>query len=183
MPDAMLWAGLDRGVQAVDEGDVAKRWRSVRLPAPDRNQRSASASPEPSGAMDRRPLETRLAYFSLVAATVHLVFETAYHLRFGQFLPMLLVDYIAIALLVGGSWTSLRARPAPAPGLLCGAWGFTFCLAYRTFFWRVEDVLYAGGRRGSEPDALLWVLGFFLFVSALAFLLTVALVLPRPRRA
>ncbi len=28
-----------------------------------------------------------------------------------------------------------------ATGMICGAWGFTFCLHYRTWAWRFEDYM------------------------------------------
>ncbi len=128
--------------------------------------------------MNRSIRETSLAWFSIVSAVFHFVFETLYHLRFGQFLPMLIVDYIAVSLLLYGGVLSLRVRPESAAGLLCGAWGFTFCLAYRTFFWRLEDLLKGLGQRGEEPDALVWVLGALLAISVAAFLFSFRLAHP-----
>lgn len=130
--------------------------------------------------MDRRPLETAFARFSIASAVVHFVLESLYHLKFGQFLPMLIVDYIADTLLLYGAWVSLRQRPGGGAGLLCGAWGFTFCLAYRSFFWRLEDFLAGGTARGAEPDALLCVLAGALLLAASAFLVSAYLAHPLP---
>ena len=79
--------------------------------------------------MNYRKLETVLAWFSLMGAFVHFVMETLYHFKFGQFLPLLIVDYIAVALLVYAAVLSLRVQPSSAAGMLAGAWGFAACLA------------------------------------------------------
>lgn len=120
-------------------------------------------------------LERRLAWFSVVAAVLHFIGETWFHLAFGQFLPMLLVDYIAIALLLFGAVRSLQT--GHASGLLCGAWGFTFCLNYRSLFWRVEVLLQGGG--DAALGTMTWVLAGLLVVSMVAFILTLYLCNPR----
>ena len=63
-----------------------------------------------------------------MGAFVHFVMETLYHFKFGQFLPLLIVDYIAVALLVYAAVLSLRVQSS-AVGMLAGAWGFAACLA------------------------------------------------------
>ena len=58
-------------------------------------------------------ISRRLAIFSIVAAVLHFVGEIWVHIRFGQFLPMLIVDYIAISLLLfAGADTRLWRRSA-----------------------------------------------------------------------
>ena len=42
-------------------------------------------------------------WFSIAIAALHFVWETLFHIQWGQFLPMLIVDYIAISLLLLGS--------------------------------------------------------------------------------
>ncbi|MEM6484882.1 MAG: hypothetical protein AAF662_07865 [Pseudomonadota bacterium] len=108
-------------------------------------------------------------YYSLLSATLHFVGETWIHLEYGQFLPMLIVDYIAIALVVMGAVGFLKL--GWGPGLLCGGWGFTFCLNYRTFFWRVETMLNDTATAVIENTA--YVLGVALAFSTLAFLYSV----------
>lgn len=125
--------------------------------------------------MDRAILERRLALFSIVAAILHFIGETWVHLAMGQFLPMLIVDYIAIGLLLFGGTRSLQTRQGA--GLLCGAWGFTFCLNYRALFWRVGVLLEEGGDAALET--MTQVLGGLFLVSMLAFLLSLYLCLPR----
>lgn len=121
-------------------------------------------------------MERRLAIFSIVAATVHFIGETWVHFAFGQFLPMLLVDYIAIGLLLFAGTRSLQT--GSAAGLLCGAWGFTFCLAYRTLFWRVEVLLKGEG--DATLETMTQVLAVMFVISMASF--AVSLFLASPRR-
>lgn len=129
--------------------------------------------------MNRPQVERRLALFSIVAAIVHFVGETWVHFAFGQFLPMLIVDYIAISLLLFGGIRSLQT--GRAAGLLCGAWGFTFCLNYRALFWRVERLLEGGGTPVLET--MTQVLAVLLVISMVAFLISLALCNPKGRAA
>ena len=129
--------------------------------------------------MDRPKVERRLAIFSIVAAIIHFVGETWVHFAFGQFLPMLIVDYIAISLLLFGGIRSLQT--GNAAGLLCGAWGFTFCLNYRALFWRVEVLLKGGGTPVLET--MTQVLAVLLVISMVAFFISLALCNPQGRRA
>jgi hypothetical protein len=125
--------------------------------------------------MDYAKVERRLAVFSIVAAVIHFVGETWVHFAFGQFLPMLIVDYIAISLLLFGGIRSLQT--GAAAGLLCGAWGFTFCLNYRALFWRVEVLTKGGGTPVLET--MTQVLAGLLVISMVAFAITLVLCNPR----
>lgn len=113
----------------------------------------------------------QFAVVSLVAAVIHFVGETWWHLKFGQFLPMLIVDYIAISLLLLGSITYLRT--GRSLGWLCGAWGFSLCLAYRAFFWRVDVLMQGGG--SEEMQITTYVLGGTLVFAAIMFLISMVL--------
>ena len=108
-------------------------------------------------------------WFSVATAVLHFAWETWYHLQWGQFLPMLIVDYIAIGLLLLGAFGFLRLDWGP--GLLCGAWGFEFCLNYRTFFIRVYDILE--GMADEVTTNTAYALGSLLSLSAIAFLISV----------
>ena len=119
----------------------------------------------------RAVISRRFAWLSAIAAILHFLGETWWHLRFGQFLPMLIVDYIAVSLLLISSTIYLRG--GHSFGLLCGAWGFSFCLSYRAFFWRVEVLLSGGGSEQLRATAT--VLGFMLIFSALMFLVSMIL--------
>ncbi|MEM1145882.1 MAG: hypothetical protein AAGI88_25195 [Pseudomonadota bacterium] len=107
------------------------------------------------------------AAISLGFAIVHFIGETVWHLKYGQYLPMLIVDYIAIGLLLVSGSVLLKTKRSP--GWLCGAWGFEFCLNYRTFFARMEVLSQGGGDAMTQFEAL--VLGSFLGITAIFFLL------------
>jgi len=125
--------------------------------------------------LEHAVLERRLAWFSIVSAVVHFIGETWVHVAFGQFLPMLIVDYIAITLLLFGGVRSLQT--GRGAGLLCGAWGFTFCLNYRALFWRVEVLLDEGG--SPELETMTRVLAGLFLVSMASFLVSLYLCAPR----
>ncbi|MEL1265325.1 hypothetical protein [Pseudoxanthomonas putridarboris] len=128
--------------------------------------------------MDTRRLETALAWFSLVGAGVHFLLETLYHIQFGQFLPLLLVDYVTVGLLVYSGTVSLRVRPSSASGLLCGAWGFAACLAYVAFFAHLQVYL-----QGEAPLFVIVIIGVALAAASMAFLLSLRLVAAAMRKA
>jgi hypothetical protein len=121
--------------------------------------------------MNHRKLETGLAWFSLAGALIHFVLETLYHFKFGQFLPLLIVDYIAVALLVYAAVLSLRVRPSSASGMLSGAWGFAACLAYIAFFVFFERYL-----QGQGLLSMVIILGVALVAAFVAFLVSLQLV-------
>jgi len=107
-------------------------------------------------------------WFSVLTAILHFVWESWFHIKWGQFLPMLIVDYIAISLLLLGAFGFLKW--GWGPGLLCGAWGFEFCLNYRTFFVRVNAIIEGNASEATTYTA--YALGGLLSFSALAFLLS-----------
>ena len=72
-------------------------------------------------------------------AILHFTLETFYTLRFGQTVAGYLPDLIAVSLLVVGA--TLTLKDFNAIGILCGAWGFAFCLHYRSWAWRFDDVM------------------------------------------
>ena len=128
--------------------------------------------------MNYRKIETCLAWFSIAGACLHFALETLYHFKFGQFLPFLIVDYIAVALLISSAASSLRANPACFPGLLAGAWGFAFCLAYMAFFAFLQGYLQSQG-----PLFMVLILGVALSGAVLAFGLSMWLVASTKMRA
>ncbi len=111
------------------------------------------------------------ADFSIAVAILHFAWETWFHVQWGQFLPMLIVDYIAISLLLLGSFGLLKWRWGP--GLLCGAWGFEFCLNYRTFFVRVSQIV--DGTADAATTKIAYALGCVLSISAIAFVISAAI--------
>lgn len=86
----------------------------------------------------RHRSETPLAWFSLLATTIHFVLETWYHLVWGQPLQALIVDYIGNALMFFAVFVSLKVRPRSAAGLLAGAWCFYLGFGWRSVFGRLE---------------------------------------------
>ena len=118
-----------------------------------------------------RRIETGLAWFSIAGACLHFALETLYHLKFGQYLPFLIVDYIAVTLLISSAVSSLLVRPASGSGLLAGAWGFSSCLAYMAFFGFLQSYL-----QGHESLVTMIILGAALSAAFLAFILSLLLV-------
>ena len=117
-------------------------------------------------------------WFSIAVAVLHFGWESWFHVQWGQFLPMLIVDYIAICLLLLGSlglW-----KWGWGPGLLCGAWGFEFCLNYRTFFSRVSQM--AEGTADEATTIIAYALGSVLSISALAFVASVLICISQYRQ-
>ena len=106
-----------------------------------------------------------------MGAFVHFVMETLYHFKFGQYLPLLIVDYIAVALLVYAAVLSLRLQPSSAAGMLAGAWGFAACLAYIAFF-----VFYQRYLQSQGSFFMVVVLGVALLAAFVAFLVSLLLV-------
>ena len=73
---------------------------------------------------------TRFVIFTFCVTAIHFILESLYTIQFGQSFLGLLPDLIADALLVTGG--VLVLQNSKAIGILCGAWGFTFCLHYRS---------------------------------------------------
>jgi hypothetical protein len=125
-----------------------------------------------------RRIETGLAWFSITGACLHFALETLYHVKFGQFLPFLIVDYIAVTLLISSAVSSLLVRPASSSGFLAGAWGFSSCLAYMAFFGFLQSYL-----QGHESLVTMIILGVALSAAFLAFVFSLLLVKATERRA
>ena len=118
-------------------------------------------------------MERKFAICSIVFALIHFVGETVWHLKFGQFLPMLIVDYIAVSLLVYGGVKTIHSQRSV--GLLCGAWGFEFCLNYRTLFGRVDKLMSGVGHGDPAVDTTAYVLAVLLIGSVVMFLASIYL--------
>jgi len=108
-------------------------------------------------------------------ACVHFILETLHAIVFGQSLLGLLPDYIAVGLMISGGFAAMRNDDAI--GILCGAWGFAFCLHYRSWAWRYEAFL--DGMATPVNEGTMYVLGATLFISALSFLITLILCAPK----
>jgi hypothetical protein len=128
-------------------------------------------------------LELALARLAILVGIVHGLGETVWEWFYDQSLPMLLVDYIAVALLLFAGRLFLRHANTAAAGLLAGAWGFTACLLYRVFFGRLDEVLAEGGTSLGEPDWFLVLLGAEFAVVAASFAAAMYLVHQRGKTA
>lgn len=114
----------------------------------------------------RHSSETALAWFSLLATTVHFVLETWYHLVWGQPLQALLVDYIGNALMFFAVFTSLRVKPRSGAGLLAGAWCFYLGFSWRSVFGRLELLESGEAAANGEAGFVLPLISLGLFVVA-----------------
>lgn len=115
----------------------------------------------------------KVAILSIIFALIHFIGETFWHVQYGQFLPMLIVDYIAVSLLLYGGIKTLENHHSI--GLLCGAWGFEFCLNYRALFGRVGDLVTGEGYGNPAVDITAYVLAGLMLVSIAMFFSTIYL--------
>ena len=83
----------------------------------------------------------------------------------------LLADYMGVALLIFSGITVLKNNLGK--GLLCGAWGYSFCLNYRAFAWRMDE--FTSGASTQLIDNTLLVLSVTLLFSFVAFIYTIVL--------
>ena len=123
----------------------------------------------------------KFSIFTIFIAVVYFVLETSYTLMFGQGLIDQIVgylpDFIAIALLLTGGY--LTIKNANSVGLLCGAWGFTLCLHYRSWAWRFMEVI--NGTASGLSETTMYVLAFTMPISIISFIITLILCLPKNR--
>jgi hypothetical protein len=107
--------------------------------------------------MNLRQIETGLARFVLGTLVVYVPVETWMSLSSGLWNPFYIVDLIAMVLLFVGAVHSLRARPNPAPGILCAAIAWTSANGWRATFGRISEI-----RSGGKLDygtAEVWAVG------------------------
>ena len=117
----------------------------------------------------------KFVIFKFCMATVHFILESFYTIQFGQSFLGLLPDLIADALLFTGG--VLVLRNSNAIDILCGAWGFTFCLHYRAWAWRFESV--QDGSATDLDEITLLILGSTMIISVISFVLTLLMCLPK----
>ena len=79
-----------------------------------------------------------LSWVAILFGLVYFFYETWYHISYDQSNLALSADYISVFLLIFAGITNLRSKQGI--GLLCGAWGYTFCIMYRAFIWRMEAI-------------------------------------------
>ena len=120
---------------------------------------------------------SKFSIFTNFIALVHFILETLFTIKFGQTFTGYLPDLIAVALLITGGY--LTIKDSNAIGLLCGAWGFAFCLHYRSWAWRFNDVIDATATELVETT--MYVLAFTMPISIISFILTLIMCLPKNR--
>ena len=118
--------------------------------------------------------ERSFAFVSCALAGLHFVLETAYTIFVGQSFLGYLPDCIADVLLLVGAYILLKHQQAT--GIICGAWGFTFCLHYRTWAWRFED--YMDGALNQEQTSIMYVLAANMIISLLCFATSLVMSMP-----
>lgn len=114
------------------------------------------------------------AFVSCALSALHFVLETAYTIFVGQSFLGYLPDCIADVLLLAGAYMLLKHPHAT--GMICGAWGFTFCLHYRTWAWRFED--YMVGTLNQVQTGIMYVLAATMIISLLCFAISLAMSMP-----
>ena len=127
---------------------------------------------------DRR-LETGLACLTLAMLVLYVPLETWVSLPYGLTNPFYIVDVIAMVLLFAGAMRSLRARPRPAPGLLCAAIAWAAANGWGATFRRVAEL-----REGGSLDygaAELWTIAISTGISLAGLALGIYLVVRADR--
>ena len=119
----------------------------------------------------------KFSVMSIVIAVVYFTLETLFTVKFGQSLMGYLPDLMAAALLLVGG--TLTIKNPNAVGILCGAWGFSCCLHYRSWAWRFNDVME--GASTELVETTMTVLMVTMPISFIAFGVTLIACLPKHR--
>ena len=119
----------------------------------------------------------KFSVMSIVIAVVYFTLETLFTVKFGQSLTGYLPDLMAAALLLVGG--TLTIKNPNAVGILCGAWGFSCCLHYRSWAWRFNDVME--GTSTELVETTMTVLMVTMPISFIAFGVTFIACLPKHR--
>lgn len=114
-----------------------------------------------------RTIESRLARCTLCALAVYMPLETWFSLP-ALWDPFYLVDLIAMVLLYVGARRSLRATPAPAPGMLAAGFAWTGANAWRAFWGRAAAVADGGTLTYGFTELSIVGVGTALALGALA---------------
>jgi hypothetical protein len=127
--------------------------------------------------VNARNVESGLAWFTLGLLAVYAPLETWASLPEGLWRANYLVDVAAMALLLWGAVHSLRARPAPAAGVLCGAYGWATANGCRAAAARLAHAQATG-----QSHADLGAVTLAAAVSLACFVLSLLLVARASRR-
>lgn len=155
------------------------RWRHIRGVRLPRYWMNLGSWMRTASTADNRERKLRrIAFCTIALAVFHLAAETFYTLRYGQTALGYLPDVVAVGLLLVGSVEALKDWEAR--GVLCGAWGFTCCLHYRAWAWRVEASL--SETINPVDDFLATVLGTTLIISIGFFIAMLRLCFPKQKK-
>ena len=117
------------------------------------------------------------AWISIITSIFHTIGEGYFIYKYGQPFLQTLVDVIAVSLLFFGGKVTLKNNNSL--GVLCGAWGFTFCLNYRAWVWRYYAKIE--GVADANTDTVGTILFFLLIFSCVCFILSVLINLPKTK--
>jgi hypothetical protein len=110
------------------------------------------------------------AQFSIIVAVLHFIGESYFMYLYGQSFIQTSIDVVAVSLMLIGSIFTLKN--VNYNGILCGSWGFSFCLNFRAWAWRFETENY-------KNDPLMSILLIFLLFSFVAFIISILINLPK----
>ena len=127
--------------------------------------------------MKEKKIINSFAIFTISIALVHFVLETLYTIKFGQTWAGLLPDYIAVSLMWAGGIIALKN--IKGVGILCGAWGFAFCLHYRSWAWRFDDVI--NGTATTLVENTMYVLVYTMPISIVFFIISLIICFPKTK--
>ena len=113
-----------------------------------------------------------LSCLAITFGIIYFIYETWYHISYNQSNLALTADYISVLLLLIAGIVNLRSKKGI--GLLCGAWGYTFCIIYRAFIWRMEAIW--ADELAYYETLQVKVLILALIVSFLAFIISIIVV-------
>lgn len=130
--------------------------------------------------MTARKVETVLAYLTLSSLLVYFPVETWTSWERGLLDPFYVVDFIAMVLILWGSLRSLRARPRPAPEILCAAQAWAAANGWRATFWRVNEVREGGALAHGTGE--LWTVAIATVIGLVYFVVALALVVRKASR-
>jgi hypothetical protein len=119
----------------------------------------------------------KFSIFTIFIALIHFTLETLFTIKFGQTIVGYLPDLIAVSLLITGGY--LTNKDSSAIGILSGAWGFAFCLHYRSWAWRFDDVI--AGTATQLVETTMYVLAFTMPISIISFIISLIFCLPKNR--
>ncbi len=115
-----------------------------------------------------------LSWLALLFGLIYFFVETWYHLSYNQSCLALTADYISVFLLIFSGVVNLRSKQAF--GLLCGAWGYTSCIMYRAFIWRIESQYLE-----AHEESIVKILVIAIIISFSAFIISFIKSMPKKK--